>query len=48
MIVTLSTGLITPLGIGTDRVWENLVQGKCGITKIHREGNILFVVLFIT
>lgn len=36
-VVVTGLGLITPLGIGTDRVWENLLQGKCGITKIHRE-----------
>lgn len=30
-------GLVTPLGIGTDIVWENLVQGKCGITEITSE-----------
>ncbi|KAJ7391833.1 hypothetical protein OS493_016123 [Desmophyllum pertusum] len=36
-VVVTGLGLITPLGIGTYRVWENLLQGKCGITQIHSE-----------
>ena len=36
--VGVPAGLVTPLGIGTAKVWENLLQGKCGITKIHDEG----------
>ena len=34
----IPAGLVTPLGIGTDRVWKNLVEGKCGITEIKSEG----------
>lgn len=36
-------GLVTPLGVGKERVWNNLLQGKCGITQINSEGiNYLF------
>ena len=35
--VGIPAGLVTPLGIGTTRVWENLLQGKCGITQIYDE-----------
>ncbi|XP_078376307.1 3-oxoacyl-[acyl-carrier-protein] synthase, mitochondrial-like isoform X2 [Oculina patagonica] len=36
-VVVTGLGLITPLGIGTNIVWENLLQGKCGITQIHSQ-----------
>lgn len=36
-VVVTGLGLVTPLGIGTNRAWKNLVQGKCGITKINSE-----------
>lgn len=36
-VVVTGLGLVTPLGIGTNRAWKNLVQGKCGITQINSE-----------
>ncbi len=33
-IVVTGMGLITPLGIGVEKTWNNLIQGKSGIRKI--------------
>ena len=30
-------GLVTPLGIGAERVWKKLVGGGCGIRSITAE-----------
>lgn len=46
-MLDIPAGLVTPLGIGTTRVWENLLQGKCGITQIYDESmNYSFTILF--
>ncbi|XP_067022054.1 3-oxoacyl-[acyl-carrier-protein] synthase, mitochondrial-like isoform X2 [Acropora muricata] len=36
-VVVTGLGLVTPLGVGVTTVWQNLVVGKCGITRIERE-----------
>ena len=35
-VVVTGLGLITPLGIGVETTWENLINGKSGIGKITR------------
>ncbi|MBV9736864.1 MAG: beta-ketoacyl-[acyl-carrier-protein] synthase family protein [Candidatus Eremiobacteraeota bacterium] len=35
-VVITGMGLITPIGIGRDRFWENLRTGKIGVRKITR------------
>ncbi|MDR2778710.1 MAG: beta-ketoacyl-ACP synthase II [Puniceicoccales bacterium] len=33
-VVVTGIGLITPVGIGTDETWKNLIDGKSGITAV--------------
>ena len=33
-IVSTGMGAVTPIGIGVDEYWENLIQGECGIDYI--------------
>lgn len=35
-IVVTGMGAVTPIGIGVDEYWKNLVAGKCGVGKITR------------
>ena len=45
--LVLETGLVTPLGIGVENVWQKLISGMCGITRIINEGviyNDVFIV----
>jgi 3-oxoacyl-[acyl-carrier-protein] synthase II len=35
-VVVTGTGLVTPLGTGTDKTWQNLCDGKSGISNITR------------
>lgn len=34
-IVVTGMGAVTPIGNGTDTYWENLLSGRCGISKIE-------------
>jgi len=35
-VVVTGIGLVTPLGIGVDKTWQNLCEGKSGISRITR------------
>jgi 3-oxoacyl-[acyl-carrier-protein] synthase II len=35
-VVVTGTGLVTPLGTGTEKTWRNLCDGKSGISQITR------------
>ena len=35
-LVITGMGAVTPIGIGVDTYWNNLVEGKCGIDHITR------------
>ncbi|MEE3332643.1 MAG: beta-ketoacyl-ACP synthase II [Ruminococcus sp.] len=34
-IVITGMGAVTPIGIGVDNYWNNLINGECGIDQIH-------------
>ena len=35
-VVITGTGLITPVGTGTEKTWQGLIQGKSGIARISK------------
>jgi 3-oxoacyl-[acyl-carrier-protein] synthase II len=43
-VVVTGTGLVTPLGTGTEKTWRNLCEGKSGIGQITRFDTSIFTV----
>ena len=35
-LVITGMGAVTPIGIGVENYWKNLVAGKCGVEAITR------------
>ena len=35
-LVITGMGAVTPIGIGVDTYWNNLISGACGISQITR------------
>ena len=34
-VVITGLGAVTPFGVGVDKLWDNLIQGKSGVTRIE-------------
>lgn len=37
-VVITGMGAVTPVGIGVQDFWKNLIEGACGISKMEKEG----------
>ncbi len=35
-LVITGMGAVTPIGIGVETYWNNLIAGKCGVERITR------------
>lgn len=35
-LVITGMGAVTPIGIGVENYWNNLIAGKCGVGRITR------------
>ncbi len=35
-VVITGVGMVTPLGVGTDKTWEGLLEGRNGVCRITK------------
>uniref|UniRef100_A0A7H9STK7 3-oxoacyl-[acyl-carrier-protein] synthase n=1 Tax=Archegozetes longisetosus TaxID=66560 RepID=A0A7H9STK7_9ACAR len=37
-VVVTGLGIVSPIGVGVEKVWNNLISGRCGITEVIGSG----------
>jgi len=40
-VVITGIGIVSPLGCGNELIWQRLMKGECGISKIKEDSNLL-------
>ena len=39
-VVVTGMGVVSPFGVGSEKLWENVVNGKSGISRIENMGDM--------